>query len=60
MFKWVVMFVCALSLTACGSMSNPTSSGYSGSTTASGIGDGMGPQPGLEWNEGNVGPWAAP
>jgi hypothetical protein len=36
MTKWIVMLVCALSLTACGSMQSTSSSGYGGQNLASG------------------------
>ncbi|MGZ3253590.1 MAG: hypothetical protein ACXU7D_04720 [Burkholderiaceae bacterium] len=36
MAKWIVMLVCALSLTACGSMQSTSSSGYGEQSSASG------------------------
>lgn len=40
MTKWIVMLVCALTLTACGSMSNRASSG-SGDSSSSGSSSGQ-------------------
>ncbi|MGZ3235903.1 MAG: hypothetical protein ACXWIN_07890 [Burkholderiaceae bacterium] len=63
MLKWIVMFVCALTLTACGSMSNTAnttssgssgSSGYSGQNYASGSNDVVGALPGM-WGSGTFG-----
>lgn len=56
MFKWIVMFVCALGLTACGSMSPTSSSGYSGSNAASGSSDMTPSQPGVQRADGSFEP----
>ena len=55
MVKWIVMLICALSLTACGSMQSTSSSGYGGQSSSSGgSSEATGLTPGL-YGDGTLG-----